>query len=337
MKDLDRHKIIVVTGGTGYVGSRCVRVLKKFGFHVRAVDKAAPEERGIELRGGVEFLKGDLRDAAFARRAFAGAGTVLHLAANIGPLSYMRDHEADILQENAAIDAVLYDAAIASGKPCVVYSSSSMVFQHSPVYPYRENDLSRVSLPTNIYGMSKLIGEYFCRAYAKQYGLPFVILRYHNIYGPGEDSKGSTPGDIHVIPALIEKTFSGQYPLELLGGERATRPFTYIDDAVSATVAFVERAHARDTAVIGEDFNIGPREATRIVDAARMVWEVAGDGRPFRYVVRETSAITAERREMVSDKIENVIGWRPRVSLREGIMKTATWMAERKTIEAKPL
>lgn len=329
MKDLDQHKIVVVTGGTGYVGSRCVNALCERGFNVRAVDKIDPEKRGVEFNYGVEFLKGDLRDAEFAHRAFEGAGTVLHLAANIGPLSYMHDHEADILQENAAIDAVLYDAAVASGKPCVVYSSSSMVFQHSPVYPYRESDLLRVSLPTNIYGMSKLIGEYFCRSYAKQCSLPFVILRYHNIYGPGEDSKGSTPGDIHVIPALIEKALSGQYPLELLGGEHATRPFTYIDDAVSATVALVERAHARDEAVIGEDFNIGPREATRIIDAARMVWEVAGDGRPFQYVVKETSAVTAQRREMASDKIESVIGWKPQISLREGIIRTAEWIQKR--------
>lgn len=329
MKDLDQRNIIVVTGGAGYVGSRCAAALGDHGFRVRAVDKIVPQERGIAFDMRVEFLKGDLRNAAFARRALNGAKTVLHLAANIGPLSYMQDHEADILQENTAIDAVLYDAAIASGKPCIVYSSSSMVFQHSPVYPYRESDLWRASLPTNIYGMSKLIGEYFCRAYARQYGLPFAVLRYHNIYGPGEDSKGSTPGDIHVIPALIEKTLSGQYPVELLGGEHATRPFTYIDDAVSATVAIVKRAHMRDTGVIGEDFNIGPREATLIIDAARMVWEIAGDERPFQYVVRETSAITAERREMVSDKIERIIGWKPRVSLREGVIKTAQWISER--------
>lgn len=329
MKDLDQHNVILVTGGAGYVGSRCVTVLGNQGFRVRAVDKVSPEKHGIVFPAGIEFIKGDLRDAVFARRALEGARTVLHLAANIGPLSYMQNHEAGILQENAAIDAVFYDAAIASGKPCIVYSSSSMVFQHSPVYPYCESDLWRVSLPTNIYGMSKLIGEYFCRAYAKQYGLPFVILRYHNIYGPGEDSKGSAPGDIHVIPALIEKTLSGQYPLELLGGERATRPFTYIDDAVLATVAVILRAHTRDPNVIGEDFNIGPREATRIVDVAHMVWKIAGDERPFQYVVKETSAITAERREMVSDKIERVIGWRPQVSLRDGIIKTTQWISER--------
>ena len=331
MKDLDRHNaIIVVTGGAGYVGSRCVNTLCERGFFVRAVDKISPEEHGFSLHSDAEFLKGDLRNTSFARRALSGAKTVLHLAANIGPLSYMRDHEAEILQENAAIDAVLYDAAIDSGKPCIVYSSSSMVFQHAPVYPYREADLSRVLLPTNIYGMSKLIGEYFCRAYSRQHGLPFVILRYHNIYGPGEDSKGSSPGDIHVIPALIAKTLFGQYPLELLGGERATRPFTYIDDAVSVTVEIVSRAHARGPEVINEDFNIGPSEATRIVDAACMVWEIAGDGRPFQYKVKETSAVTAERREMTSDKIERAIGWKPKVSLQDGIKKTVEWMTRRK-------
>src|SRR3989344_1746416 len=329
MKDLGKGKKLIVTGGSGYVGSRVVFELCKLGYLVVVVDKVHPKERGIEFDSSVEIRQGDLRDPSFAKSSLADAHTILHLAANIGSLNYMHEHQAEILQENSAIDAAVYPAALDAGKPCIIYSGSSMAFQGSTVFPYREEDLAKAYLPTNVYGMSKLAGEYFCRAYFSQYQMPYIILRYHNIYGPGEDSKGATPGDINVLPALIEKTLSGQYPLELLGGEDATRPFTYVDDAVAATVAIIEKAIQRDAQVMNTDFNVGTSEATKIVDAAKLVWELLGDGRPFEYVVKETEAVTAVRREMIAEKLEKAINWYPTVSLQEGILKTAQWIRRR--------
>lgn len=205
-----------------------------------------------------------------------------------------------------------------------------MVFQHATHYPYKEEDLPKVNPPTNIYGLSKLVGEYFCKAYQAQYGLPYVIIRYHNIYGPGEDSKGETPGDIHVIPALIEKVLSGQYPLELLGDPAATRPFTYVDDAVEATVRIVEEAVKENPQVLNNDFNIGVREATKILDLAELIWKILGDNRPFKFAAKETKAVTALHREMDPTKIEKIIGWKAHTSLEEGIKKTAEWIKTRK-------
>ena len=320
-------KLIVVTGGTGFIGSRCAVELAKRGYPIRVADPVSPHERGISFPDSVEFMQGTLSDSRFTRGALRGANTILHLAANIGPIGYMQDRQADILRDNMRIDTALYQEAVGEERrPCVVYGSSSMVYQRVPHYPYREEDLQNAPPPTNIYGMSKLVGEYFCHSYFNQHGLPFVIMRYHNVYGPGETTKGEGAGNIHVIPALIKKALAGQYPLELLGGENATRPFTYIDDAVEATVMIVERAVRRDAAVIGNDFNIGPREAKSIVEIARMIWDMAGNGDPFQYVVRTTDAITSLRREMTPDKIERIIGWKPRTDLREGILKTVAWM-----------
>lgn len=326
MKDLVRNKTLVITGGTGYIGSRCVYAARERGYRVIAVDKINPEKRGVSFPAGVEFRGGDLRDPRFALQAIGGAEILLHLAANIGPLYYMQDHQAEILRDNSLIDASVFEAAVKNGKPCMVYASSSMVFQHALLYPYREEDLAGTPIPSNVYGFSKLAGEFFCRAYGAEHQLSSVVIRYHNVYGPGEDVKGSTPGHIHVIPALIEKVFSGQYPIELLGGERATRPFTYVDDVVRATMQIVEGAAEGRDEVVGSDFNIGPGEATSIVELAEIIWELCGNGRPFRYTVREIAANTAERREMNSDKISRMIGWQPQVGLREGIIKTIEWL-----------
>ena len=321
---------VLITGGAGYVGCRLALMLHGKGYRVTVVDKVTPKERGITFPAAIEFKHGDLRDAHTAKEAVSGIDTIVHLAANIGSLTYMHNHQAEILQENSAIDATLYPAAVEACVKRIIYSSSSMVFQRAPKFPYVEKDLSEVLLPTNVYGMSKLVGEYFCCAYFEQFKLPYVILRYHNIYGPGEDSKGESPGDVHVIPALIEKVVGGQYPLEILGDLHATRPFTYVDDAVLATFMIFEKAFADDPNVINNDFNIGPREATKILNLAQLIWELLGDGRPFQYITKDTKAITAIRREVDPRKISSVIGWQPKVSLQDGILKTAEWIKSRK-------
>lgn len=317
---------IAITGGAGYVGSRCATALADRGYRVVVVDLPDAVIRHPVTDVRISVRPGDLRDPQFAATALEGVALVLHCAARIGSLMYMHDFQAEILADNALIDAALYNGAVRVGKPCVVYASSSMVFQHAPVFPYTEEDLLRTPAPANVYGFSKLSGEYFCRAFGVQYGLPYAIIRYHNIYGPGEQGKGEGAGNVHVLPALIKKVLSGQYPLELLGAT-GTRPFTYIDDAVEATCMVVERALAQDSQVLGNDFNIGPNEATGIVDLAALIWEECGDGRVFRYVVKnDLGNLTAVRREMNAGKIERIIGWHPRVDLQTGIRKTIEWM-----------
>jgi nucleoside-diphosphate-sugar epimerase len=162
-------------------------------------------------------------------------------------------------------------------------------------------------------------------------------MRYHNIYGAGEDSKGATPGDIHVIPALLEKVISGQYPLELLGDPAATRPFTYVDDAVAATVEIVERAARNDESAKNTDFNIGNNKYYTILELAQVIWKMYGDGREFAYKVIETSANTALRREVDITKIKETLGWEPKVSLEDGLKPTGEWIKRRRAGGKKSL
>ncbi len=324
------EKKIAVTGGSGYVGSRVVRELAELGYAVVAVDVTSPIERGIIFPEQVEFRKHDLRIPDEAKKAMQGIDVVLHLAADIGSLNYMHEHQADIITTNALIDSALYPALVANGVRHIVYSSSSGVYQHAPRYPYKETDITEIHPPTNPYFFSKLAGEYFCKSYAEQYGIQYTIIRFHNIYGAGEDSKGSTPGDIHVIPALLEKVIMGQYPLEFLGDPNATRPFVYVDDAVRATVLVTEKAVMNDSLVLNTDFNIGNSEHYSILDLGKIIWEMYGDERVFTYTVIDTVANTALRREVDISKIKDTLGWEPKVTLREGLANTAVWIIDRK-------
>ena len=318
-----------ITGGCGYVGSRVATVLAAAGHPLVILDKATPKERGVALPEGAEFRQVDLTNPEKAREALKDAEYVLHLASNIGPMNYMWERQGEIMWENSAIDAAVYPALRDAGTKVVMYSSSSMAFQHAPRYPYTESDLRETPAPTNVYGFSKLAGEYFCRSFRTQYGSPrFVIVRYHNIYGPGEDSKGSTPGDIHVIPALIEKVLRGQYPLPLIGNPEATRPFTYVDDAVAITVELLTLALQGDERVLDQDFNIAAAQATSIANLAEQIWTQLGDGREFAYTAEETDASrhTSQRREADTTKLQSVVTHRATVTLAEGIAKTTEWV-----------
>ena len=328
--DSKKLKTILITGGTGYVGSRVALALEERGHPVIVVDMVSPEERGMSFPSGIEFRRHDLRIPKEAERALEEADVVLHLAADIGPLNYMHEYQADIIANNSLIDSAVYPAMVKNGVRSVVYSSSSGVFQHPPKFPYTEKDITEIKPPSNIYFFSKLVGEYFCSAFAVQYGLPFTIIRYHNIYGPGEDSKGSSPGDIHVIPALLEKVFNGQYPLEFLGDPEATRAFVYVDDAVEATVEIVIRSAQGDESVLYEDFNIGNGTHHSILELGELIWEHYGDERAFSHTVIETTANTSLRREVDITKITQLLGWAPRTSLEEGLRSTAQWIKDRR-------
>lgn len=320
-------KTIAITGGAGYVGSRVAQKLALQGG-VRVVILDMGETR-FELGENITFRPGDLRIPGVAKENLVGVDLVLHLAADIGSLNYMEEYQADILRNNAAIDAQLYDALVTCNIPKIVYASSSMVFQHPPKFPYTEDDIAAIKPPQNVYGFSKLIGEYFCKAYHAQYSIEYAIIRYHNIYGPGEDAKGSTPGDIHVIPALLEKILSGQYPLQILGSIEATRPFTYIDDAVDATTEIVMRLLEGDDAVKNTDFNIGNDTYYTIGELAEIMWRLFGDGREFKYEEVPSKANTSFRREVDITKIRSILGWEPKVSLEKGLESTKEWLVKR--------
>jgi UDP-glucose 4-epimerase len=324
-------KKIVVTGGTGYVGSRVAEALHQKGYAVIVVDIIPPEERGIVFSDGIEYRYADLRIPVETLAALKGADVIMHLAADIGSMTYMREHKADIIKNNSSIDAAVYPAMQELGIPWIIYSSSSMAFQHPPKFPYSEADITKINPPTNTYGFSKLAGEYFCRAYAEQYGVNYSVIRFHNIYGAGEDSKGATPGDIHVIPALLEKVISGQYPLEFLGADpdKATRPFVYVDDAVAATVNIIERAAAGEEIVKNEDFNIGNDKYYTILELGQIIWQHYGDEREFAYTIVPTAQDTALRREVDITKIKT-LGWSPTTTLEEGLKPTAEWIKNRK-------
>jgi nucleoside-diphosphate-sugar epimerase len=194
-----------------------------------------------------------------------------------------------------------------------------MVFERAGEWPTPEDAIDRYPPPFSAYGFSKLIGEWYCRAFNEQHGTPFAIARPFNAYGPGEYPEDE-PGLAHVIPDLIRKILSEERPITIFGDGSQTRSFTYVEDVADAIVTIGTHPEAE-----GDDFNIGTGEETSIRELLGLLWEILGFGGSPEVVSTDPLPVDVQRRVPDPGKIRRRLGWKARTSLRDGLIRTADW------------
>src|SRR5262245_443681 len=303
--------MILVTGGAGFIGSAVVRELLGKGYRVRVVDNMSkPSSRIPE---GVDFVRGDLADPKVARETFRGVRACINLAARIGGIGYFHKLPATILSENNCIYSSTFEAAVEHGLDRMVFVSSSMVFESATSFPSREEELLAIPPPFTAYGFSKLVGEWYCRAYFDQHRLRYTIARPFNAIGPEEEA-GERVGDAHVIPELVKKVLEGQHPLELLGDGKQTRCFTHVRDIARGILMAMESDKA-----VNEDFNLGTAEEVTMLDLARRIQALCAPERPLE--VRYVPGFPSDIRRRVPDgaKAKRLLGWQPQITFDEGL------------------
>ena len=311
---------VVVTGGAGFIGSEVTRQLVERGYDVRVVDDLSKE--GHDVPPGVDFQKADLTVPGAAEELFAGYSACINLAAKIGGIGYFHEFPATILSENNKLYSQTFEAAVKHKFTRMVYISSSMVFESATSFPSKESDLAVIPPPVSAYGFSKLSGEWYCRAFADQFGLDYSICRPFNAYGvneyPGEDV-----GYAHVIPDLAKKILSGQDPLEILGDGRQTRAFTHVRDIARGIIMTLE-----SEAAVNQDFNISNAEEMTVLDLAQRIFRLCETGREFAWVSVPSFTYDIRRRSPDPEKARELLGFEAEVKIDEGLREVIRWLRD---------
>jgi len=318
-----KKKSVLVTGGAGFIGHRLVAKLLGLGAKVTVIDDLSKGdmENLAPYLSRILFLRADLLQAKVARNCLKDHGVCFHLAARIGGIGYFHKTPATSLRDNSITSFNLWDAAVDSTTKMVCLSSS-MVFERTNIFPTTESAIEQSPPPMTGYGFSKLVSEYIARTYHEEFGVKYLIVRPFNAYGPGE-TPGEYVGHAHVIPDLIKKVLAGQYPLEILGTGKQTRSYTYVDDIADAILYVAER-------VENDDFNIGTGVETTVEELAEKIWKLSGRREPL--ATRHVTGFKYDVQRRVPDASKIMrLGWKPKVSLDEGLKKTIEWFGSRRS------
>jgi len=310
---------VLVTGGAGFIGSRVAIQLVKMGAKVRVVDDLSKGEASnlAEIMDKIEFIQGDLLNTKVAKQCLKDIDVCFNFAAKIGGIGYFHKYPATSIRDNTLINLNLCDAAKDTHLKKMVSISSSMVFERTNVFPTPETAVESSPPPLTGYGFSKLITEYIARTYYEEFSIPYVIVRPFNAYGPGENP-GDWVGYSHVIPDLVKKILGGQYPLEILGGGKQIRSYTYVDD-VAEGIIFVA-THAKN-----DDFNVANDKETNVIQLAEMIWKLCERKEPIKFKHLPSFKYDVQKRIPDISKIKK-LGWKPKVSLKEGLKTTIEWL-----------
>lgn len=317
----------LVTGGLGFIGSELVRQLKespKFD-KIIVVDVAANYstlDSNKDLVYGLDLTdEDDIGEYNHLLDQYK-VDVVFGLAALIGGIKYFHDHPADILSRNHTItDNTLIGIRHSKKMPLFVYISSSMVFEEALNFPTREDETDRT--PASAYGFSKLNGEFLCRAYFQQYGVPFTIARPFNAFGCNEYPK--EVGIAHVIPDLIKKILDGQgtidNPLEILGGGEQIRCYTHVSDIASGIMKI-----ATDHRALLDSYNISSPRAHTVNEVAKLIWERIHGNKPLYRKHLQPLDFDVQKRIPDVTKAKEVLGWEAKYTLEDKIDEVIEWV-----------
>ena len=306
----------VVTGAAGFIGSTLSRELLRQGHSVRGIDAFTSyyderlKRRNVEelkACSGFELLELDLAHDPLVP-VLAEADVVFHLAGQPGVRGSWAHGFLPYLTLNVHATQRVLEAAKQVGTARVVYASSSSIYGNAARYPCREGD---VPAPHSPYGVTKLAGEHLNRLYAANHGVPTVSLRYFTVFGPRQRPEMA-------MARLIETALTGR-PFPLFAAPGTLRDFTFVDDVVQATILAGTIPHVPPGTIL----NIAGGAPATMAEVVDIVGELLGA--PVALDVQPACAGDVLRTGGDSTAARDLLGWRPRTSLHDGLAQQVQW------------
>ena len=306
---------VLVTGGAGFIGHHLVRALVERGDEVSVLDDLSSGfiSRLRPVLDRVTFVEGSILEAGALDSAIRGAEVVFHEAALASVAKSVADPRlTNEVNVAGTIDVML--AAARSGVRRVVFAGSSAVYGMPMQLPCSEDQLAS---PTSPYGVSKLAGEQYVHALGRLHGVGTVVLRYFNVYGPGQDPASEYAA---VIPKFVTAVLRGERPT-FNGTGLITRDFVYVDNVVAANILA-----ASPTSPSGLTCNVATGTSVSLVELLDAICAAAGrDVVPIHGPPREGDIIDSQGDVAVAQR---ELGYEVTVHLRGGIAKTVAWYRE---------
>ena len=296
---------VLVTGGSGYIGSHVVDKLRDRGIQVRVFDMVMPT-----FRQDIEFYQGSLLDLEAIRMALNGIGAVHHLAAIADVKDVHNDpYYAESINVRGTIN-VLEAVRRSTGVKRVIYGSTTWVY--SEVTEEYVDERTPLRAPAHLYTATKMASEYYCQSYSRLYNIPATILRYGIPYGP-------RARDGAVVPIFVGKALRGE-PLTIAGDGLQFRKFVYVEDLAEGNVLALKS--------VGENkiYNLDGTEKVTVRQIAETVQKVIGNVK-LEYIAARSSDFAGK--EVSSQLAKSELGWEPKVGFEEGVRRYVDWYKAR--------
>lgn len=306
----------LITGGLGFIGSNLARRLVELGARVTLVDSLIPEYGGnlfniAGIEDKVRVNIADVRDEYSMDYLVQGRDFLFNLAGQTSHLDSMHNPYTDLEINCRAQLSILEACRKHNPRVKIVYASTRQIYGKPDYLPVDERHLLH---PTDVNGINKMAGEWYHIVYNNVYGIRAVSLRMTNTYGPRMRVKDARQTFLGIwIKNLIEGK-----PIQVWGDGLQVRDFNYVDDAVEAILLAATHENAN-----GQIFNLGSDETINLRDLAKLCIEVNGGG-TFEIIPFPPDRKVIDIGDYYADyrKIRGMLGWTPRVNLREGLKRT---------------
>lgn len=309
-----------ITGAAGFIGSQLTDRLLANGETVVGYDNLTTGRmRFLEpalANPKFRFVKGDLLDTGTLTRAMKGAGFVFHLAAN-ADVRFGTEHPERDLQQNTVATFNVLEAMRANGARRIAFSSTGSIYGEPEVFPTPED--APFPVQTSLYGASKLAAESMIQAYCEGFGFQACIFRFVSILG-----ERYTHG--HVFD-FCQRLSADPARLHVLGNGQQRKSYLYVHDCIDAMLLAIGRANGKVNV-----FNLGTEEANRVNDSIGWIAERLGVRPELTYSGGERGWIGDSPFILLDTQRIRALGWKPKLTIREGVLRTVDWLMENRWV-----